>query len=219
MKAPLFMVTTTIVIVPCAAYADCLQQSADFAQKICGEVKTMGRSALVTANGDLTAEAKGLIAEAVGRIGGTVKGKIETKTFEDVLQEQLAEELINLRQCGVDMANAAYQVCTKAAVWKTCANQAFGLAGWANEETLYGTSGWRKGGYNEGAYCTEFIKSVIQTRGLDDLPHLVDDVKSSEENRRTGWMNTVAEYNYHCSIRLHWNPIYNQKADPICGQE
>jgi hypothetical protein len=213
------MITTTIVIVPCPAYADCLQAAADFAQTICGEVNTMGRSALVTANGDLTAEAKSLIAKALGQIGGTVEGKVEIKTCEDVLRHQLAGELVNLHQCGIEIANAAYQVCTKAAVWKTCANQAFGLAGWAHEETLDGTSGWRSSGYNQGAYCTEFINSVIQTRGLSNLPHLVDDVQSSEENRRTGWMNTVAEYNYHCLIRLHWNPIYNQKADPICGPQ
>jgi hypothetical protein len=217
MKAALLVVTTT-AIAPFVAYADCLQEAANFAQTICGELKTTGRSTLVMASGDLTSEAKGLIAKALEQIGSAVEGKVETKTFENVLQEQLAEELVDLRQCTIQMAKAGWdQVCTKTPVWKTCSNKEFGLAGWANEETLNGTSGWRGGGYNRGTYCTEFINVVIQDRGLSNLPYLVDDVKSSEEDRRTGFFNSVSQYNYHCSIKLHWNPIYNQKADPICG--
>jgi hypothetical protein len=217
MKAALLMVTTT-VIAPFAAYADCLQEAADFAQRICGELKTVGRSTLVTASGDLTGEAKDLIVKALGQIGGNVEGKAETKIFENELQEQLAGELLDLRKCSIKMARAAWdQVCTKAPVYKTCSNREFGLAGWKNEETLDGTSGWRDAGYNQEAYCREFINSVIQARGLGDLPHLVDDIKLSEENRRTGFFNSVSQHNYHCSIKLHWNPIYNQKADPICG--
>jgi hypothetical protein len=217
MKAAVLMVTTT-VIAPFAAYADCLQKAADFAQKICGELQTMGRSTLVTASGDLTGEAKHLIVKALVQFGGTVEGNEETKTFENVLREQLAGELLNLRQCNIQMAQAAWdQVCTKAPVWKTCSNKEFGLAGWENEEALNGASGWRDRSYNQKAYCAEFIDSVIQARGLSDLPHLVDEVRPSEENRRTGFFNSVSQYNYHCSIKLHWNPIYNQKADPICG--
>jgi hypothetical protein len=102
---------------------------------------------------------------------------------------------------------------------KTCQNPAFGIAGWANQETLQGTSGWRGGGYNPGAYCTDFTNSVIASRGLGNQPHVVDNLKPGEEQRRTGFLNSVAEYNYHCSITLRWNPIYNQRADPLCGME
>jgi hypothetical protein len=145
MKAALLVVTTT-AIAPFVAYADCLQEAANFAQTICGELKTTGRSTLVMASGDLTSEAKGLIAKALEQIGSAVEGKVETKTFENVLQEQLAEELVDLRQCTIQMAKAGWdQVCTKTPVWKTCSNKEFGLAGWANEETLNGTSGWRGG--------------------------------------------------------------------------
>jgi len=203
------------------ARADCLNEASDFAQKICGEVKTMGKSTLVTGNGDLNAAAKGLITRALGEIGGNVGVSVETKTFEDVIQEQLGSELVNVRACGIAMAKAAMdQLCVKAPVWRTCANQAFGLAHWDNEESLSGTSGWRGGGYNQGAYCTDFVNATIQSRGLGAQPHIVDDIKSSEEGRRTGAFGAgPVQYNYHCSIKLHWNPVYIQKADPLCGSE
>jgi hypothetical protein len=221
MKASTFFLAATMLSIPYTAHAACLQEAGDFAERICGQVKAIGKSTLVTVNGDLTAEAKGLIAKAFGQLGAGVEGKVETKTFENVLQEQLAPELVNVRECGIKMAKAAMdQVCTKTIVWKTCPNQAFGLARWENEETLHGTSGWRGGGYNQGAYCTEFINTTIQGRGLGGAPHFVDEIKSSEETTRTGFMNAgPVKYNYHCTIKLHWNPTYNQKADPLCGPE
>jgi hypothetical protein len=205
---------------PLSATASCLTEAADFAQRICGEVKTRGSSTLIKADGGLTAEAKGLIRQLLGSGGATLQGQTEFTTYENVLQQQLAGELVDVRQCGIRMAEAAMnQVCTKAPSYKTCQNPAFGQAGWANEETLQGTSGWRGGGYNQGAFCTEFTNSVVASRGLGNQPHLVDNVRPGEEQRRTGFLNSVAEYNYHCSFTLRWNPIYNQRADPLCGPE
>lgn len=221
MKAPLYFTTVALVMSMTAARADCLNEAADFAQKICGEVKTMGKSTLVTGTGDLSASAKGLIAKALGELGGSVGVSIESKSFENVLQEQLGAELVNVRACGIAMSKAAMdQVCVKAPVYTTCTNQAFGLNHWDNEETLNGTSGLRGGGYNQNAYCTDFINSAIQSRGLGNLPHAVDIISHSEESRRTGAFGTgPVQYNYHCSIKLNWNPVYNAKADPLCGKE
>jgi hypothetical protein len=203
-----------------SASASCLTEAADFAQRICGEVKTRGSSALIGANGDLTAEARGLVRQYLGSAGGSFQGQTEFTAYENVLREQLAGELVNVRQCGIQMAKAAMdQVCVRAPSYKTCTNPAFGLAGWANQETLHGTSGWRGGGGNPGAYCTEFINGIIASRGLGNQPHQVDQVSPSEEGRRTGFMNSVAQYNYHCTITIHWTPIYNQKSDPVCGTE
>lgn len=202
------------------ASASCLAEAAEFAQRICGEVKTRGSSSLVSANGELNAEAKGLIKQFLGSAGGALQGQTETAAYENVLREQLGAELVNVRQCGIQMAKAAMdQVCVKAPTYRTCQNPAFGTKGWANQMTVQGTSGWRGGGYNQGAYCSEFTNGVIASRGLGNQPHLVDDVKSGEESRRTGFMNSVAEYNYHCSITVHWSPVYNERADPLCGLE
>ncbi|MGY4608604.1 hypothetical protein ACVW16_007016 [Bradyrhizobium sp. USDA 4474] len=213
-------VLALILLIPHSANATCLTDAADFAQRICGEVKTRGSSTLIKADGQLSADAKGLLRQFLGSAGAALQGQTELTTYENVLQQQLAGELVDVRQCGIQMAKAAMdQACTKAPNYKTCANAAFGIAGWENQETLQGTSGWRGGGYNPGAYCTDFTNGVVASRGLGSQPHVVENVKPGEEQRRTGFLNSVAEYNYHCSITLRWNPIYNQKADPLCGIE
>jgi hypothetical protein len=66
----------------------------------------------VTSSGELNAEAKGLIRRLLGSAGGELKGETEFTGYENVLREQLASELVNVRQCGVRMAEAAMkQVC------------------------------------------------------------------------------------------------------------
>jgi hypothetical protein len=204
-----------------AGRADCLSEAVIFAQKICGEIKTAGKSTLVTANGDLNAQAKGLIAKALGELGGNVGVTVETGSFDNVVHEQLGAELSDNRKCGTAMAKAAMdQVCTKAPNWKTCTNPAFGLEKWGNEEPINGTSGFRGGGYNQAAYCNDLINATLQARGLGSQPHLTDQIGHSEESRRTGAFGSgPVQYNYHCSFMLHWNPVYNRRADPLCGQE
>lgn len=216
----MFLVAAATIISPRVANAECLKEAGDFAERICGQVKQAGKSTLITAKGDLTAEAKGLIAKALGQLGGQVGVDVQTKDFENVVQEQLAPELVDVRKCGREMAKLAIdQICTKAPIWKVCSNQSFGLDHWENSERLQGTTGWRGGGYNPGAYCTDFINSVVSSRGLGDKPHDIGDVTPGEENRRTGMLKDHAEYNYHCAITLRWNPVYKQKADPICGAQ
>lgn len=220
MKSLVFFTAASAILFPCAVSAACLQEAGDFAERICGQVKTMGKSTLITADGNLSAEAKGLLARALGQLSGNTGVDVKTDSFDNVLHEQLEGELVNVRKCGIEMAKAAMtQVCTRAASWKTCENQAFGIASWGGNETLNGTSGWRGGGYNPDAYCTDFINGVVQSRSLGNVAHLISNVRPSEERRRSGFMNSHAEYNYHCSIEIHWNPIYNQRTDPICGVE
>ena len=176
---------------------------------MCRDASSVGE--VVTYEGSLEAGA------TLKVFGVDATGKINKEQWKNI-EQKYGEVRSNPTICNIEMFKLIIPLFgEKVPEWKICTNQAFGLASWANEETLNGTSGWRGGGYNQGAYCTEFINSVIQSRGLGNQPHLVDEIKPSEENRRTGFMNSVAQYNYHCSIKLHWNPIYKQKADPICG--
>jgi hypothetical protein len=96
-----------LTLTPRAAFADCLADAAAFANRICGEVSNRGSSRLVTGSGELNAEAKGLIRRLLGSAGGELKGETEFTSYENVLREQLASELVNVRQCGVRMAEAA----------------------------------------------------------------------------------------------------------------
>ena len=101
--------------------------------------------------------------------------------------------------------------------YKTCADPAFGQQGWEKEEALHGTSGWRGGGSNQGAFCTEFKNGVVSSRGLAGTNFKIEQVGSSEEGRWTGFMNRDRQYNYHCDLKLYTGPIYNSKADPRCN--
>jgi hypothetical protein len=99
-----------------SAVADCLTEAAAFANRICGEVSNRGSAKLVTGSGELNAEAKGLIRRLLGSAGGELKGQTEISSYENVLREQLASELVNVRECGVRMAEAAMkQVCSNSA--------------------------------------------------------------------------------------------------------
>jgi hypothetical protein len=65
-------------------------------------------------SGELNAEARGLIRRLLGSAGGELKGETEFTGYENVLREQLASELVNVRQCGIQMAEAAMkQTCDK----------------------------------------------------------------------------------------------------------
>jgi hypothetical protein len=111
MKASLYFATAALVISLTSARADCLDDVANFADKICGQIRTIGKSGLVTGNGDLNATAKELIAKSLGQFHRNV---VVTKTYEDILQEQLGAERISLRKCGIAMAKAAIdQTCFK----------------------------------------------------------------------------------------------------------
>jgi hypothetical protein len=102
-----------LTLTPRLAFADCLSDAAAFANRICGEVSNRGSARLVTSSGELNAEARGLIRRLLGSAGGELKGETEFTGYENVLREQLASELVNVRQCGVRMAEAAMkQVCT-----------------------------------------------------------------------------------------------------------
>ena len=107
----------------------------------------------------------------------------------------------------------------KPITYKLCALPEFGLSGWAKEETLNGTSGWKGGGYNQNAFCNDFINATLTARALPGSGYKVETVTSSEEGRWTGTFGRDRQYNYHCTIRLYVGPIYNSKQDPRCGVE
>jgi len=112
MKACLYLATAVLVTSLTAAHADCLDDVAEFGDRICGVVRTIGKSSFLTVNGELNAAAKELIAKALGEHSG--KAGTETKIYETVLQEQLAAERVSLRKCGIAMARAAIdQICFK----------------------------------------------------------------------------------------------------------
>ena len=106
-------------------------------------------------------------------------------------------------------SDARYQICTL---------PIFGQSGWQKEENLSGTSGWRNGGYNQNAYCSDFKNSIVNSRKLTGTVYELEKTDSSEEDRDTGFMNTGPhQYNYHCTVKLSSVPLYYERADERCG--
>jgi len=90
----------------------CLDEAADFAEKICGEIQTSGYTQLIEANGELKVGISGIVRKVLGDAGANVNGKILQNTYEGVLREDLAKAQFNVIDCKMKMANAAIsQVC------------------------------------------------------------------------------------------------------------
>jgi hypothetical protein len=102
----LFLVSSSEV------FADCLSDVSNFAEKICGQIKTSGNTQLIEANGELKAEVSGIVRKALGDVKGDVNGKILQDTYENVLREDLSKELFNVRECRQKMAEKALEVCS-----------------------------------------------------------------------------------------------------------
>jgi len=112
MKVFVCVAAAVLTVTLVSARADCLDDVAEFADKICGGARTIGKPSLVNENGGLNATAIVLITKAVAALGNNVSA--ETAAYEKTLQEQLSAERVSLRKCGIAMAKTAIdQICFK----------------------------------------------------------------------------------------------------------
>lgn len=99
-----------------AAFATCLDEAATFSERICGELSNRGSSELVTGSGELSAEAKGLVARMLGSAQGSANVSEAVATYENVAREELAKDHANVRDCKMRMVDVAVkQVCKQGA--------------------------------------------------------------------------------------------------------
>jgi hypothetical protein len=194
--------------------ASCLDEAATFAERICGAIQQGGSSSVLTASGQLSAEAKGWLSRFLGSGSAGVNGDVVEKKFVGVVQEQLGPERVDARKCLREMATLGTgEVCRQLG---TCGLPEFGQTGWRRTEVVHGTSGWRGGGSNPEAYCNEVKASAIAARNLGGKDYAAEILRSSEEGRWTGPFGRHREYNFHCDIKLSWEPAYVERADPRC---
>jgi hypothetical protein len=96
-------------------FATCLDDAAAFSDRVCGELSNRGSTQLVTGSGELTAEAKGLVARMLGSAQGSGTVTAAVSTYENVTREELATDHANARECRERMAEVAVkQVCKQA---------------------------------------------------------------------------------------------------------
>lgn len=96
-----------------SALASCLDETAAFAERVCGEISNKGSSEYISGSGDLSAEAKGLIARMLSAQAGANFDAV-ISSYENVVHEELAKEHANARECKIKMVKVAMaQVCPK----------------------------------------------------------------------------------------------------------
>jgi hypothetical protein len=97
--------------------------------------------------------------------------------------------------------------------YRTCRHPDFGQIGWRRSDVVNGNSGWRGGGSSPANWCSELKGRIVKERALGPQ-HEMKVLGSSERSRRQ--LGHVT-YNYSCSIRVNWEPIYEERTDSRCG--
>jgi hypothetical protein len=99
--------------------ASCPDDAAAFAERVCGEISNRGSSQLITTSGELTAEAKGLVARMIGSAQGGANFNDTVQTYENVAREELAKDHANTRDCRAHMADVGVKQACKQATQDT----------------------------------------------------------------------------------------------------
>ena len=95
-----------------ASGQSCLDQAASYAERICGEIQKGGYSQVIEADGQLKAGVSGILSRVLGTGGVSAGAGGIRSSYENVLRQDLAKELFNVRECRMRMAEAARtQVC------------------------------------------------------------------------------------------------------------
>ena len=116
-----------------------------------------------------------------------------------------------------DMRREFESVSVSQKVAGTCRHKDFGLEKWDSQEDISQSSGWVGGGSNPTNWCNQLIGQIMSRRKIGPV-HKATVIKKSEDGRWTGWHGRDRQYNYHCTVRIQWNPIYMEKQDASrCG--
>lgn len=109
------------------------------------------------------------------------------------------------------------QACTKPVTFKNLPPLRFWTSWLGARRSGQRKYGWRGGGYNQESYCGDLTAASVAARRLGGTAYSISRIGNSEEGRWAGGLQRRREYNYHCSIKISWDPIYNERRDERCG--
>ncbi len=154
-----------------------------------------------------------------GNSGGPIFGPLGTVVGVAVLKGsgvQLISYIvpINRAQHLLDAANVRAATAGRCAVFPECRHAMHGVSGYQFDEIKSRWGQWRRGGYNRGAFCNDFLAELQAQFPNSTFTFVRDD----ERNRDASPPFRVMEYQYYCEFRRRESPIYELKRSISCLQ-
>ncbi|MER8388348.1 S1C family serine protease [Mesorhizobium sp. M1380] len=167
-----------------------------------GKPKEWWQTALALNPGD----SGGPVFDDLGNVVGvSVAIKDGAQLISFVIPIQFASEA--LQHAGVKLSPAG-----PCGTLPECADASHGIDHYGTEVPEERWSEWRGGGYNQNAFCNDFMAS-LKARYPDSI---LTKVSSDEKSRRDGDFNSHVSYSYYCKFLRQENPIYKTAAGVEC---
>jgi hypothetical protein len=193
-----------------SAKAESLAEIAQFAQSICGDIPE-GSLTRTMIQGKVEASALALARVITGSVD--VSASRATEIYKGIPFEKLPDSIPTVSMCKSELANTIL-LRQKKTVPSVCRRSEFGQVGWNRTEKYTDSSGKVDGGYDQNWWCNRVAASFLTSRGIGPEHHW-EKIGSSESSNKD-WKGHVT-YKYHCTISVSWDPIYQEKQDPLCG--
>ncbi len=151
-------ILTAVLLTATNVSANCLDEVASFAERICGEIEEGGTHQVIEASGELKAEVTGILRKVVGDAGGSIDVKHLTESWESVLREDLAGERFSARECRIKMVEVGRnEACIDQVAVPpppVCTYVSIRSLGWrsGHKTNFCKANGYPQGNFNQGDY-------------------------------------------------------------------
>jgi S1-C subfamily serine protease len=150
-----------------------------------------------------------------GNSGSPIFGQLGTVVGIAVARRNAAQLVtyvipIARAQHLLDVAEVRASQAGRCAVFPECRHASHGIERYAIDETKNKWSGFRGGGYDQGAFCNNFLAELQKQSPASTFTFVRSDEKSREVPIRH------FEYSYFCEFRRRENPIYELKRSISC---
>lgn len=95
---------------------------------------------------------------------------------------------------------------------RLCRDRSHGVERYGREFDDYRESGWRGGGYDPDRWCNDVIAIL---RGQHPEGEFAVVSKGERSESKCSAFN-CPQYNYHCTVRVKTDPIYNERVSAAC---
>jgi len=150
-----------------------------------------------------------------GNSGGPVFGSLGTVVGIAVAKREDAQLIsyvipISRAQHLLDAANVKSAQIGRCAVLPECRHATHGVERYLIDTSESQWGAWRRGGYNQGAYCNDFLATLQQRYPASTFTFIRSDEQSKADVLRN------FEYRYYCEFRRLEQPEYHLRRSPAC---